>query len=210
MASLRQALALAIAALLLTGSTRVLAPDADMASGGATCPAPLLEAEVPATAAQRQQGQMRDPQEQALAAYLSRRFYIATEAIGPVVRAAFGASREVGLDPLLVLAVIAVESRFNPVAESVMGAKGLMQIIPKYHREKLAAMGGDQAVLDPESNIYVGAQILKEYVHLTGTLEGGLQYYNGALRDETAGYAAKVMAERQRLMSVLRSAARAS
>ena len=51
-----------------------------------------------------------------------------------MVGAAYRAAREVGLDPLLVLAVISVESRFNPIAESVMGAKGLMQIIPKYHR----------------------------------------------------------------------------
>jgi len=204
MTSLRHCLVVAAAALLLSRSGGVLAPEASM-RGAATCPAPDLAAEVTAPVTSQS-----DPQEQALVTYLSRRFYVAVEATKPVVRAAFTAAREVGLDPLLVLAVIAVESRFNPVAESVMGAKGLMQIIPKYHREKFAELGGDQAVLDPESNIYVGTRILQEYVHRTGTLEAGLQYYNGALRDETAGYAAKVMAERQRLEIVLRSAARAS
>jgi soluble lytic murein transglycosylase-like protein len=204
MTSLRHSLVAATAALLLSGSGKVLAPEESM-RGAATCPAPDLAAEVTAPAAA-----LPNPQEQALVTYLSRRFYIAVEATEPVVRASFAAAREVGLDPLLVLAVIAVESRFNPVAQSVMGAKGLMQIIPKYHREKLAELGGDQAVLDPESNIYLGTRILQEYVHRTGTLEAGLQYYNGALRDESAGYAAKVMAERQRLEIVLRSAARSS
>jgi soluble lytic murein transglycosylase-like protein len=208
-ASPRHSLILAAAALLLAGSGNVLAPNASMVmDGAATCPAPQLEAEAeaPARAAVRQP----DPQEQALVAYLSRRFYVAVEATEQVVRTSFQAAREVGLDPLLVLAVIAVESRFNPVAESVMGAKGLMQIIPKYHREKLAEHGGDLAVLDPESNILVGARILQEYVYRTGTLEAGLQFYNGAMRDESASYAAKVLAERQRLEVVLRAAGRAS
>jgi soluble lytic murein transglycosylase-like protein len=100
--------------------------------------------------------------------------------------------------------VISIESRFNPIAESVMGAKGLMQIIPKYHLDKLRAAGGEDAVLDPESNIHVGTRILQEYVHRTGTLEAGLQFYNGAWRDASAHYAHKVMAERDRLEQVLR------
>jgi soluble lytic murein transglycosylase-like protein len=97
-----------------------------------------------------------------------------------------------------------VESSFNPLAESVMGAKGLMQIIPKWHREKLERLGGDEALFDPEANILLGARILKEYVHRTGTLQAGLQFYNGAFFDETAQYARKVMAERARLQAVLR------
>jgi soluble lytic murein transglycosylase-like protein len=121
-----------------------------------------------------------------------------------VVATAHRAAREVGLDPLLVLAVISVESRFNPIAESVMGAKGLMQIIPRYHLAKLKQYGGEDAVLDPESNIQVGTQILQEYVYRTGTLEAGLQSYNGAARDGSAQYAQRVMAERERLEGVVR------
>ena len=109
-----------------------------------------------------------------------------------------------------MLAVISIESRFNPIAESVMGAKGLMQIIPRYHRAKLDAFGGDEAVLDPESNILVGSRILQEYVYRTGTLEAGLQFYSGGLRDASAQYAQKVMAERQRLEGVLRGVPRAA
>lgn len=139
-----------------------------------------------------------------LAGYLSRRYVLEEAATERVVHAAYEAAGQVGLDPLLLLAVAAVESSFNPLAESVMGAKGLMQIIPRYHREKLRVAGGDEALFDPEANILVGARILQEYVHRTGTLEAGLQFYNGAFFDASAQYARKVMAERARLEAVVR------
>jgi soluble lytic murein transglycosylase-like protein len=145
-----------------------------------------------------------DPAQAVLVRYLSRRFLIAGNATERMVGAAYRAAREVGLDPLLVLAVISVESRFNPIAESVMGAKGLMQIIPKYHLAKVALAGGEAALWDPESNIELGARILQEYVYRTGTLEGGLQFYNGAFADASAQYARKVLAERDRLVQVVR------
>jgi soluble lytic murein transglycosylase-like protein len=147
-----------------------------------------------------------DAVQQALTRHLSRRFYVASAVTERIVDAAHRAASEVGLDPLLVLAVISIESRFNPIAESVMGAKGLMQIIPKYHREKLMAAGGEDAVFDPESNILVGTRILQEYVHRTGTLEAGLQFYNGAWRDTQASYAQRVLAERSRLLQVVADA----
>jgi hypothetical protein len=61
-------------------------------------------------------------------------------------------------------------------------------------------------VLDPESNIHVGTRILQEYVYRTGSLEAGLQFYNGASWDESAQYAQKVMAERLKLEDAVRSA----
>jgi soluble lytic murein transglycosylase-like protein len=145
-----------------------------------------------------------DAEQKTLAAHLARRFQVAGEGTGLAVFVSYRAAREVGLDPLLVLAMISVESSFNPAAESSMGAKGLMQIIPRFHLAKLEPHGGAEAVLDPESNILVGARILQEYVYRTGSLEAGLQQYNGAARDESAQYAQKVMAERSRLERVLR------
>lgn len=145
----------------------------------------------------------RDPAQSILVKYLSRRFLIAGEATERMVGAAFRAAREVGLDPLLVLAVISVESRFNPIAESVMGAKGLMQIIPKYHPALFAALGGEAAVWDPEANIELGTRILQQYVYRTGTIEAGLQYYNGAFSDPNAQYTQRVLAERDRLLDVI-------
>jgi soluble lytic murein transglycosylase-like protein len=184
----------AAAALFVLGTGAARAPAAP-----AACEIPLT-AEVEAAAAPE-----LDAGQRALAQSLSRRFLVASEATEAIVAASWDAASGAGLDPLLVLAVISIESRFNPMAESTMGAKGLMQIIPRFHRAKLAEHGGDHAVLDPESNIRVGALILREYIHRTGALETGLQFYNGARRDESGFYARKVLAERQRLEQVLRA-----
>jgi soluble lytic murein transglycosylase-like protein len=154
-----------------------------------------------------QTGVVDDPlarEQRAVTEYVARRYRVSEQAVAGFVGSAYRAGAERGVDPLLVLAVISVESRFNPIAESVMGAKGLMQIIPKYHKGKLELHGGEDAVLDPESNILVGSRILQEYVRRSGTLEGGLQLYNGAGRDITALYAQKVLAERARLERVMR------
>lgn len=148
---------------------------------------------------------VRDPQHKVLAGYLARRYRVAGDATVDLVSESYTVGKAVGLDPLLILAVISVESRFNPIAESDMGAKGLMQVIPKFHTEKLAVHGGQDAVLDPKTNILVGAQILKEYIRLAGGVEAGLQMYNGAHDDPTQSYAQKVMGEKQRLEQALRA-----
>jgi len=143
--------------------------------------------------------EQRDPQQQMLASYLSRRYRVASDATVDLVSEAYNAGRIVGLDPLLILAVISVESRFNPIAESDYGAKGLMQVVPRFHADKLGEHGGPPAVLDPRTNILVGTQILKECVDRAGSLEAGLQLYAGAPEDPVRAYAQKVFAERQRL-----------
>jgi soluble lytic murein transglycosylase-like protein len=173
-----------------------------LAAGDAYAPEPLAP-ELSACVAEEELAAVPDASQTALTRYLSRRFLVAGEATARMVSAAYSAAHEVGLDPLLVLAVISVESRFNPIAESLVGAKGLMQIIPKYHQAKLVDLGGEAALWDPEANIRVGALILKEYVYRTGTLEAGLQYYNGAFWDGSAQYAHKVLAERARLLAVV-------
>jgi soluble lytic murein transglycosylase-like protein len=188
----------AVGAALIGGSGSALAPDAQALA----CEEPEGVALAPVPA------RPLDPAQQMLADHLARRYYVALSQTELIVRAAYRAAREVGLDPLLVLAVISIESRFNPIAESVVGAKGLMQIIPKFHRAKLDELGGEEAVLDPESNIAVGTRILQEYVYRTGSLEGGLQFYNGAFWDGSAQYAQKVMAERERLEGVMRGKGR--
>jgi soluble lytic murein transglycosylase-like protein len=109
----------------------------------------------------------------------------------------------------LILAVISVESRFNPIAESNYGAKGLMQVVPKYHPEKFADQGGATAALDPRTNILVGTRILAEYIRRAGSLEAGLQLYAGASEDPMQGYAQKVIAERHRLRQKLPRSAQA-
>ena len=138
-----------------------------------------------------------------LAGYLSRRYRVANDAIEQLVSVAHQAGKKTGIDPLLILAVMAIESRFNPIAESDMGAKGLMQVIPQHHRDKLLQHGGDDAVLDPATNILIGARILKDYIRQGGSAEAGLQLYAGAQSDTTNQYAQKVLAEKNRLDQAL-------
>ena len=130
---------------------------------------------------------------------------VAPEPLEELVHAAFAAGRLTQLDPLLILAVIAVESRFNPIAESDYGARGLMQVVPRFHLEKLAGHGGEATLLEPHTNILVGTRILDEYIQRTGSLEAGLQLYAGAADDPARGYAQRVLAEQQRLVQVMRS-----
>ncbi len=149
-----------------------------------------------------------DPNEakyRAIGEHLARRFRVSAEMTTSVVAKAHAVGRELKLDPILILAVIAVESRFNPIAESVMGAKGLMQVIPRFHPEKFGPLGGEQVAFEPAANITVGAKILKEYLGRTGDLNDALQLYVGATTEENEnGYSSKVIAERERLGAVVR------
>ena len=119
-----------------------------------------------------------------------------------MIATAYREGRRIGLDPLLILAVIAVESRFNPIAESDMGAQGLMQVIPRFHKEHLDS-AASESVLDPHANIRLGARVLKDYIRSGGTEVAGLQRYNGSTGDETNAYAAKVLGEKQRLQQAV-------
>ena len=101
--------------------------------------------------------------EQALVAtYISRRYRVAQEPVGKLVKAAFQTGRDVGLDPTLLLAVMAIESGFNPYAESGMGAQGLMQVMSKVHSDKFEYFGGTDTALQPLANIQVGELVLKD------------------------------------------------
>jgi soluble lytic murein transglycosylase-like protein len=142
------------------------------------------------------------PEIDALATLVAKRYRISSEATRGLVAAAYREGRRVGLDPLLIIAVIAVESRFNPIAESDAGAQGLMQVIPGYHKDRLEAAGVD-SVLDPHDNIRLGAQILKDYIRQGGTEVAGLQIYSGSAADATNAYAAKVLGEKQRLQQAI-------
>jgi hypothetical protein len=135
--------------------------------------------------------------------WLSRRYRVAGDAANMLVSTAYSTAHEIKLDPLLILAVMAIESGLNPFAESPMGAQGLMQVMSKVHSDKFQEMGGAQAALNPVANIRVGALILKDYVKRTGSVEGGLKSYVGAGdADSDSGYGSKVLAEFKRLKQV--------
>lgn len=135
--------------------------------------------------------------------WLAKRYRIASSASSMLVGAAFESAQAVKIDPLLILAVMAIESRFNPYAESSVGAQGLMQVMSKVHHDKFDDHGGLTAALNPVANIQVGAQILKDMIRRAGSIEAGLKLYVGAGNMESdGGYANKVMAEHARLRAV--------
>jgi hypothetical protein len=135
--------------------------------------------------------------------WLAKRYRVASDAADMLVSAAYLTARDIKLDPLLILSVIAIESRFNPFAESPMGAQGLMQVMAKVHHDKFQELGGIKAALNPVANIRVGSQILKEYVTRGGSVEAGLKSYVGAAdMANDGGYGIKVLSEYQNLKQV--------
>jgi soluble lytic murein transglycosylase-like protein len=142
-------------------------------------------------------------QQQWVTSWLSKRYRVAGDAANMLVSTAYLTAREIKLDPLLILAVMSIESGLNPFAESPMGAQGLMQVMSKVHHEKFQDMGGVQAALNPVANIRVGSLILKDYVTRGGSVEAGLKTYVGAAAFETDdGYGSRVLAEYNRLKLV--------
>lgn len=146
---------------------------------------------------------VRNKQQEFVTSWLSRRYRVAGDAANMLVATTYQTAHEIKIDPLLVLAVMAIESGLNPFAESPMGAKGLMQVMAKVHNDKFEEVGGAQAALNPVANIRVGAQILKDYVNRTGSVEAALKTYVGAgAADSDSGYGNKVLAEYKRLKQV--------
>ncbi len=142
-------------------------------------------------------------EQQRVTHWLAKRYRIAGSASKMLVDAAYESAQEVKLDPLLILAVMAIESRFNPFAESAVGAQGLMQVMAKVHHDKFSDHGGMSAALNPAANIQVGAKILKDMIRRSGSVDAGLKLYVGAGNmDSDGGYAGKVMAEHARLQAV--------
>jgi len=171
----------------LSGPLRSLLPP------DASADAPL------AAAAEKEPEAALSPRMQGALNVVSRRYRVADEALLPIFAAAQMAGRELHLDPLLIIAVIGVESGFNPFSQSVYGAQGLMQVVPRFHADKLPDEAAPAAFLDPVTNVRVGASVLRESISRMGSLEDGLQQFGGAAKDPERRYSGKVLAEKQRL-----------
>jgi soluble lytic murein transglycosylase-like protein len=126
------------------------------------------------------------PEIRALSRDIARHFHVAESAAASITRAAYTAARARGIDPTLVLAVAAVESKFRPHAvNSVTGAAGLMQVMPKWHQAKIVDVGGDSSLLLIAPNINVGAAILAEYIEAgNGNIENALGHYSGTTGED--------------------------
>lgn len=96
-------------------------------------------------------------------------------------------AREHGLDPALVLALVRIESGFRPDARSRVGARGLMQVMPRTGRGMKC-----RDLWDPEDNLRCGARVLRRYLdRFEGDVIYGLAAYNGGPGYVTDEYAAR-------------------
>lgn len=111
-------------------------------------------------------------------------------------------------DPDLILAIMRIESAFDPLARSRVGAMGLMQIMPHW----IEVLDIQCDLNDPVCNTKYGIQILGAYEQMYGNLDMALTAYNrgpgpvdAALmrgKDPDNGYAGKVQAVYSRLRSI--------
>jgi hypothetical protein len=134
---------------------------------------------------------------------LSPWYQVSADELSQYVVGAYTAARDLKVDPLLVLAIMSIESSFDPEAQSHAGAQGLMQVLTRVHAEKFAPFGGVKAAFDINANIHVGTKIIKEYLTREGSIEGALKSYVGAaLLSDDGGYGYKVMAQMERLRAI--------
>jgi soluble lytic murein transglycosylase-like protein len=147
-----------------------------------------------------------EAERKAVTSHLTKKFGLSPEDTAHYVAQAITVGKEVNLDPTLILAVMAIESSFNPRAESRAGAQGLMQVRTHVHQEKFEPYGGPLAAFIPEANIRVGALILKACIAKAGSLEAGLKHYLGAPNAASGinTYTGKVFSEREELRSIAR------
>jgi soluble lytic murein transglycosylase-like protein len=148
-----------------------------------------------------------DKERHAVANHLAAKYRISMDESQRYVTHAIEVANEVNLDPVLLLAIMATESSFNPNAQSRAGAQGLMQVLTRVHTEKFEPYGGTVAAFVPEANIRVGALILKACIAKAGSLEAGLRSYLGAPNASSGpnSYTSKVIAEREELNDVARN-----
>lgn len=140
------------------------------------------------------------PEQRNVARFVAKKYRVGLDEVQHLVALAYRAAREFRIDPYLVLAVMSIESNFNPDARSPAGAQGLMQVLTRVHVDKFRPFGGAMAAFDPRANISVGSRILKEYLVREGSVEAALKSYVGAATmSHDSGYGYKVLSERERI-----------
>ncbi|MEJ6004150.1 lytic transglycosylase domain-containing protein [Paucibacter sp. AS339] len=143
-------------------------------------------------------------QQAAVAHWLANRYKVAPEPISRLVQEAWAVGQRAQVEPTLILAIMAIESSFNPFAQSNVGAQGLMQVMTRVHNDKYEAFGGNLAAFDPVTNLRVGVQVLKECIQRAGSVEEGLRFYVGAANlGDDAGYALRVLTIHEQMKAVV-------
>ena len=129
--------------------------------------------------------------------YVKNRYKVSKEAVHPLFETVQRIGKEHGIDPLLIVAIIGIESGFKSDAKSAGGGHGLMQIIPRYHLNKIPDGLGVKGLMDPAVNVKVGAIILDDAISRAGSPAAGLQSYNGSKKKKQ--FASRVLAEKARM-----------
>ena len=86
------------------------------------------------------------------------------------------AGKKYDIEPEIIAAIIVVESGVRPYVISKGGDYGLMQVRYKVHKDKVKTAND---LLDPKTNIFVGARIFRQYYEQKKTLRGALIRYSG-------------------------------
>ena len=140
------------------------------------------------------------PEQAKVTHWLSRKYRVAPQPLSTLVAEAWQLGQVSQLPPTLILAVMGVESGFNPFAKGTQGAMGLMQIEPTANEDTLNQFGGKLAAFDPVTNLRIGARLLQSSIQQAGSVEEGLRQYaqaSGQANDNA--YIDKVMAEHRQM-----------
>ena len=146
----------------------------------------------------------REREKVSIAKWVSRRYRVSYKPTKEIVNIAFNASDIFNIDAHLIIAIIAIESSFNPLAESSAGAQGLMQIMPKVHKEKFEKHGGFAKILEVRTNVFVGTEILSNYYRRYGSYRRALLAYVGVRQSSKSRYPDKVLRIQKRLKKMVR------
>ncbi len=120
------------------------------------------------------------------------------------------------VDPVLVLAIMEIESGFDPAARSNRGARGLMQVVPAtlWRQAALSGLPGDDPHA-PELNVPAGVLYFRRLLDAFGNKYAALMAYNagpnriagliraGGIPERFHGYPRRVLAAEQRLRQAL-------
>src|SRR5690606_39942682 len=130
---------------------------------------------------QRIQALVEEAAKQAQANYLATKFRQNLKSVREYVDLAWAeAEKREGIEPELLIAIMQKESSLRPKVQSRYGAQGLLQVVPRWHAEKLRP---SESLFDPEVNIRVGAHVLEEYLEdAKGSLNEALRKYSGNAR----------------------------
>ena len=139
------------------------------------------------------------PEQARVTRWLSRKYRIAPQPLSTLVAEAWQVGQLSQLPPTLILAVMAVESGFNPFARGTQGAMGLMQIEPSSHEDTLSQFGGKLAAFDPLTNLRLGARQLQASIQQGGSIEEGLRQYALISGASDSAYVERVMSEHRQL-----------